>query len=305
MGEPLTGATASTAGPEASGATASTATASTASPEGARAHARAQGGTVVETMPTVPAATAGDWPDDVAGHLADSDKLLAETVAGGNYTTLAIQRGTVVEFTDLEGDACAHLAIFNAADTSERLNVADTVKIQWQAYLAVGAMLLSDRGRVLATIVADSSASHDTFAGTSTRGVNEVRYGDGSPQGGTPSGRDLLILGAAKHGLAPRDLPPTISLFQRVRVADDGGLDFLGSAGAGSSVRLRFELPAIVVVANVPSPVDPRDEYISTPLRIRAWRGEAATLDSAEAIATPEATRAFGNTIDYARARGL
>ena len=296
----MTATTASTASP------ASTATtASTASPEGARAHARAQGGTVVETMPTVPAATAADWPEDIADTLADSDLLIAETVAGGNYTTLAIQRGTVVEFTDLEGDACAHLAIFNAADTSERLNVADTVKIQWQAYLAAGAMLLSDRGRVLATIVADSSASHDTFAGTSTRGVNEARYGDGSPQGGTPSGRDLLILGAAKHGLSPRDLPPTISLFQGVRVADAGGLDFLGSAGAGASVRLRFELPAIVLVANVPSPVDPRDDYISTPLRIRAWRGEAATLDSVEAVATPEATRAFGNTIDYARAKGL
>jgi urea carboxylase-associated protein 2 len=286
---------------------------STASPEGARAHARAQGGTIVETMPTVPAALAADWPTDGAdsdadtldGTIAEADRLIAETVAGGNYATLAIQRGTVVEFTDLEGDACVHLAIFNAADTSERLNVADTVKIQWQAYLAQGAMLLSDRGRVLATIVADSSGAHDTFAGTSTRGVNEARYGDGSPQGGTPSGRDLLILGAAKHGLEPRDLPPTISLFQGVRVADDGALHFLGSAGGGTSVRLRFELPAIVLVANVPSPVDPRDEYTSTPVRIRAWRGEAATLDSAEAVATPEATRAFGNTIDYARAKGL
>jgi urea carboxylase-associated protein 2 len=300
MEEPLTDATASTASPDASGVTTST-----ASPEGARAHARAQGGTVVETMPTVPAATAADWPEDIAGTIADTDLLIAETVAGGNYTTLAIQRGTVVEFTDLAGDACAHLAIFNAADTSERLNVADTVKIQWQAYLAAGAMLLSDRGRVLATIIADSSASHDTFAGTSTRGFNEVRYGDGSPQGGTPSGRDLLILGAAKHGLAPRDLPPTISLFQAVRVADDGALHFLGSAGPGASVRLRFELPAIVLVANVPSPVDPRDEYTSTPLRIRAWRGDAATLVGAEVVATPEATRAFANTIDYARARGL
>ena len=276
-------------------------TTSTASPEGARAHARSMGGTVIETMPTVPAAGASDWPTEVA---ADA-RLVAETVGGGNYTTLAVARGTVVEFTDLEGDACVNLVVYNAAQTDERLNVADTVKIQWQAYLGEGAMLLSDRGRVLATIVADSSASHDTFAGTSTRGVNEARYGDGSPQGGTPSGRDLLILGAAKHGLSPRDLPPTISLFQGVRVADAGGLDFLGSAGAGSSVRLRFELPAIVLVANVPSPVDPRDDYISTPLRIRAWRGEAATLGSAEAVATPEATRAFGNTIDYARAKGL
>lgn len=274
---------------------------STGSPEGARAHARAQGGTIVSTMPTVPAAGAEHWPTEVAV----DDRLIAETVAGGNYTTLAIARGTVVEFTDLDGDACAHLAIYNSASTDERLNVADTVKIQWQAYLGAGAMLLSDRGRVLATIVSDTSERHDTFSGTSTAAANEARWSSGSPQGGTPAGRELLILGAAKHGLTPRDLPPTISLFQGVRVADDGALAFLGSAGAGAAVRLRFELPAIVLVANVPHPIDPREDYVSTPLRIRAWRGEAATLESPEAVATPEATRAFANTIDYAKARGI
>ena len=287
---------------ELTSATAATAvSASTASPAGARAHARAQGGTRVTTMPTVPAATAGGWP---AG-LAEDDRFVAETVAGGNYTTLAVQRGTIVELTDLDGDACAHLAIFNQAQLDERLNVADTVKIQWQAYLGEGAMLLSDRGRVLATIVSDNSGTHDTFAGTSTRAVNEARYGDGSAHSGTPAGRELLILGAAKHGLTPRDLPPTVALFQGVRVAEDGALVFTGSTGPGAVVRLRFELPAVLLVANVPSPVDPRPEYTSTPVRIRAWRGEAATLQSPEATATPEAARAFGNTIDYARTRGL
>ena len=274
---------------------------STASPEGARAHARSMGGTVIETMPTVPAAGAADWP---AGVEAD-DRLVAETVGGGNYTTLAVARGTVVEFTDLEGDACVHLALFNAAQTDERLNVADTVKIQWQAYLGAGSMLLSDRGRVLATIVDDSSERHDTFVGTSTKAVNDVRYGDGSAHGASPAGRELLVLGAAKHGLAPRDLPPTVSFFQGVRIADDGSVVFHGSVGAGARVRLRFELPAIVLVANVPHPSDRRAEYVSTPVRIRAWRGGAASLDSPEAVATPEAGRAFANTIDYARTRGL
>jgi urea carboxylase-associated protein 2 len=259
------------------------------------------GGTVVEAMPTVPAADAPEWPEDVAV----TDRLVAETVGGGNYTTLAVARGTVVEFTDLRGDGCVNLAVFNAAQTDERLNVADTVKIQWQAYLGAGSMLLSDRGRVLATIVDDTSERHDTFVGTSTRVANEGRYGDGSAHGASPAGRELLVLAAAKHGLAPRDLPPTVSFFQGVRISDDGSVVFHGSAGAGARVRLRFELPAIVLVANVPHPSDHRAEYVSTPVRVRAWRGEAATLESPEAAATPEAGRAFANTIDYARTRGL
>ncbi|HYQ75605.1 urea amidolyase associated protein UAAP1 [Cellulomonas sp.] len=274
---------------------------STASPLGARDHARAQGGTVVDTMPTVPAATAADWPADVA----PGDRLHAETVAGGNYTTVVLARGSVLELTDLAGDACAHLVLTNAAQVDERLNVADTVKIQWQAYLGAGSMLLSDRGRVLATVVEDTSGRHDTFAGTSSRAANEARYGDGSPQGGTPAGRELLLLAALKNGLDARDVPPSLSFFQGVRVADDGTTEFTGSAGPGARVRLRLELPCVVLLANVPHPVDPRAEYVSTPLRVRAWRGTPAALDAPEATVGPEAARAFANTIDYARARGL
>jgi urea carboxylase-associated protein 2 len=274
---------------------------STASPLGARDHARAQAGTVVTTMPTVPAATAAAWPAGVA----EDDRLHAETVAGGNYTTLVLARGSVLELTDLEGDACAHLVLTNAAQVDERLNVADTVKIQWQAYLGAGSMLLSDRGRVLATVLEDTSGRHDTFCGTSSRVANEARYGDGSPQGGTPAGRELLVLAALKNGLGPGDVPPSVSFFQGVRIAPDGATDFTGSAGAGARVRLRLELPCVVLLANVPHPVDPRPEYVSTPLQVRAWRGAPAGLDAPEATATPEAERAFGNTIDYARARGL
>lgn len=274
---------------------------STASPLGARDHARAQGGTVVDTMPTVPAADAPDWPAEVA----PEDRLHAETVAGGNYTTVVLARGTVLDLTDLEGDACAHLVLTNAAQVDERLNVADTVKIQWQAYLGAGSMLLSDRGRVLATVVEDTSGRHDTFAGTSSRAANEAWYGDGSPQGGTPAGRELLLLAALKNGLDARDVPPSLSFFQGVRIADDGTTEFTGSAGAGARVRLRLELPCVVLLANVPHPVDPRAEYVSTPLRVRAWRGEPAGLDAPEAAVGPEAARAFANTIDYARARGL
>jgi urea carboxylase-associated protein 2 len=270
----------------------------TDSPEGARAHARAQGGTAVDAMPVLPPASARGWPAGIPEH----DRLWAETIAGGNYTALTLARGTVVELTDLEGDACAHIVLHNALQRDERLNVADTVKVQWQAYLAAGQLLLSDRGRALATIVADSSGHHDTLAGTSTLLRNTERYGDGSAQSASPAGRELLILAATKVGLEPRDIPPTLSFFQGVFAEPDGALSFTGSAGAGASVTLRAELPVTLLIANVPHPLDPRERYVSTPLRIRAWRGEASGPDAA---ASPEAVRALANTIAYAALRGI
>jgi uncharacterized protein len=153
---------------------------------GARDHARAQEGAQAEAMPVVPAA---DWPAPpcAAGHL-----VWAETVAGGNYTHRVLARGTELRLTDLRGDACAHLLLFVADRPWERLNVADTVKVQWNAYLGEGQLLLSDQGRVLASLVADTSGRHDALCGTSTLVRNTNRYGDGTPQSPSPAGRELF-----------------------------------------------------------------------------------------------------------------
>jgi urea carboxylase-associated protein 2 len=282
-------------GREDSGATATSTT------HGARDHARAQGGTVVEAMPTLPASA---WPAPPAG-VAAADLTWAEVIGGGDYTNKVVARGTTIRLTDLAGDACAHLLLFNADQPWERLNVADTVKVPWQAYLGAGHPLLSDQGRVLATLTEDTSGHHDALCGTSTRARNEERYGDGQAQGPSPAGRELLLLGALKHGLGPRDVPPSLSLFQGVRVGDEGALTFTGSAGAGASVTLRAELPLVALIANVPHPLDPREAYTCSALEVLAWRGTPTASGDPLWTATPESERAFLNTADYAAARGI
>jgi urea carboxylase-associated protein 2 len=257
---------------------------------GARDHARAQDGTRADTMPLVPA------PDGL---------VWAETVAGGNYTHKVLARGTELRLADPTGTACAHLLLFAEGRPWERLNVADTVKVQWNAYLGAGRLLLSDQGRVLASLVADTSGRHDTLCGTSSAARNTARYGDGSPHGGTPAGRELFILAAAKQGLEPRDLPPSLSFFQGVRVDPDGSLEFIGSAGPGTAVTLRAEQPLTVLLANVPHPLDPRPQYVCGPLEVRARAGAPTGPDDPLWDAAPEGRRAFLNTAEHLTARGL
>ncbi|KHL16090.1 UNVERIFIED_CONTAM: urea carboxylase [Mumia flava] len=271
----------------------STGTATTA---GARAHARAQEAQALSEGFARPAPPPGVTPDDV---------VWAERIAGGGYSHRRITRGTCVRLVDVAGDACAHVLAYNALAPWERLNVADTVKVQWQVYAGAGRLLLSDQGRVLASVVEDTSGHHDTIYGTSTQARNERRYGDGSPEGPSPAGRELLVLGAAKHGLGRRDVVPSVSYFQGVRIDDEGRPHPTGSAGAGGSVVLRAEMPLILLVADVPHPLDPRDEYVATPLDVVAWRDRPTGPDDPLWDATPEGRRAFENTRDYLRSGGL
>ena len=179
---------------------------------GARDHARAQEGARTESMPVVPAT---DWPSPPC----EPERLVwAETVAGGGYTHRVLARGTEVRLTDLRGDACAHLLLHHADRPWERLNVADTVKVQWNAYLGAGKLLLSDMGRVLMSIVEDGAGTHDTFCGTSNAATNALKYGEGRNSGAYPNGRDRLLLGSAKHGLQRRDVHPCVNLFKGAKI---------------------------------------------------------------------------------------
>jgi urea carboxylase-associated protein 2 len=268
-----------------------------ANPLAARDHARAMEGTVIESMPTLPP-VAGDLPEGVA----PQDLLWEETIAAGGYATRRISRGTRLRLIDLRGDACASLLVFNAEMPTERLNVADTVKIQWNAYLGAGKLLLSDMGRVLLSILEDDAETHDTFCGTSNAATNAAKYGEGSNSGPYPNGRDRFLLGAAKHGLVRRDVHPCVTLFKGTRIETDGTITpQIGPFAPGRSVVLRAEMDVIVVIANCPHVLDPRAGWTVTPLRATAWRGAVTGEDDPVRTATPEGLRAFQNVEDYFR----
>ena len=265
-------------------------------PHRARDHARAQGGTRVRAMPTIPASGATDLPPGVPC----ADVVWDETLDAGDYGSRVLRRGTRVRLVDLDGDACANVILHNADHPVERLNVADTVKVQWNAYLGPGRLLLSDMGRVLMSVTADAAGRHDTFCGASNEASNARKYGRGENHGPFPSARDRFALALAKHGLGRRDIPPGINFFKHVKVEAEGSLMFGAAAGpAGEYVELRAEMNVLLVVANTPHVLDPRTTYTASPLRVLAWRGEVTPADDPARGASPEALRAFQNTEDY------
>ncbi len=264
----------------------------------ARSDARAQGTRTNPYMPYVPANSSPYTPDDV-----DPDRLTwAETVGPGSYTHKVVARGTRIRLEDVDGTTCAHVLLFNAMEPWERYNAADSVKIPWQAYVTTGHPLLSGEGRVLATVVEDSSTHHDTFCGTMTDTQTARKYGDPAIHGIYPSGQRLFEQAGAKHGLAPRDLPPSISFFKGTHVETDGTIAFTGGAGEGTHVDLVAEMPLIILIANSPHPLGPEESYVNGPLRVHAWRSDPT--EPGEQM-SPENMRAYLNTVDYIEARAL
>lgn len=266
----------------------------TASTEGARAHARAQAGARAATQPTIPASAAEPPPGVEA-----ADLIWDETIGAGGYCAHRLPRGTRLRLVDREGDACAALMLHNARQPVERLNLADTLKVQWRAYLGPGALLLSGMGRVLASVLEDTGERHDALCGASTPASCAARYRAAGLHGSHRSAREGLLLALAKHGLGRRDLPTSLNLFKGVRVERDGALTFQGEPRPGAQITLRAEMDLLVSLANVPHRLDTRPRYTATPLRVTAWRGEPPGPGDRLREATPEGLRAFENTEDH------
>ena len=224
--------------------------------------------------------------------LLPAGDLTREVIPGGWYWTTRLKAGEALRIALMDGPASVSLIAWNAVDTSERLNYADTVKIQWTAALGKGRVLFSDMGRVMFSLIEDTTGAHDALAGGSTRASNRARYGNKVLR----NTRDNFILTAGKLGLDRRDIPPCITFFAPVRTAAEGKLVWgEDTRQAGDFVDLRAEMDLILALSNCPHPLDPAPAYAPSAVEAIRFTAPPAGPDDLCRTATAEAARGFEN----------
>jgi uncharacterized protein len=219
--------------------------------------------------------------------------LLDEKLPGGGYWHGIIKRGNTLRITDLAGSHGVALVCYNADNPIERLNVADTAKIQFNAFLKQGMVMYSDMGRILCSITSDTSGCHDLICGCSNAASNTAKYGDGDFN----NSRNNFLKALGKRGLSRKDLMPNVNLFSRVAVLPDGDLQYDRSCEkAGSYIDLRAEMNVLAIVSNCPHVLHPSTEYKPQPIQLTIWKSPAPTADDLCRTANPEVVRGFINT---------
>ncbi|MGE0861559.1 MAG: urea amidolyase associated protein UAAP2 [Gammaproteobacteria bacterium] len=183
-----------------------------------------------------------------------------------------LEAGQTLRILDLEGNQAVDTLFFNADDPAERYSAQDTIRAQGNLYLSAGTRLMSNEGRVMLTITADTCGRHDTLGGACAAESNQVRYAlDKWPM---HSCRDSFLLACAqtRGRLTKRDLPANINFFMNVPVTVDGRLTFAdGISDAGKYVELQAAMPVLVLVSNCPQLNNPCNAYNPTPVRMLIW----------------------------------
>jgi urea carboxylase-associated protein 2 len=204
--------------------------------------------------------------------------LYDEQLPGGGLWSAVLRRHCVLRLTDMEGGANVSFMAWNAATPVDRFNIPDTLKAQYTAKLTHGHVLMSDMGRCLLSITADSVGWHDPLGGHGNAEDARLKYGERSYQDARNdwhrNAHDNFLIEAGKHGLGPRDLMANINFFSRLDAGADGRLAFHpANSKAGDAVDLRAEMDVLIVLTNCQHPLDPHPDYAPKPVRLSILRG--------------------------------
>lgn len=194
------------------------------------------------------------------------------TVKAGDPLFYELKQGQYVRIVDLMGNQAVDTLFYNAHDYSERYSAQDTIRNQCNIYLTTGTELISNYGRVLLTIVADTCGRHDTLGGACATESNMVRYDIGKRY--MHACRNSFLKGALAwgHGLDKRDLTSNINFFMNVPVTPEGQLTFEdGISDARKYVELRSEIDTLMVISNCPQLNNPCNGYDPTPVQVLIW----------------------------------
>jgi hypothetical protein len=225
-----------------------------------------------------------------------SASLRLETIVpAGWYWHGRVPAGTCLRLDNPRGTPGLSCLFWNAADPSERFCATDTVKVQWTAGIGRGRLLLSDMGRVLASIVEDTCGRHDVLLGAGPPRVDD----DGTSPLEARNGAENLALAAAKLGLGARDLHAPVTFFAPVRCGADQRFGWESGATLGETyLDLHAEIDLLAAVSNVPHPLAPAGS-VAEDVRICLWRPQRADISDFCRDATSEAGRAFAGTRAY------
>jgi urea carboxylase-associated protein 1 len=204
-----------------------------------------------------------------------AEAVYSLVIPAGEPWMRVIRKGQYFRIVDLWGNQAVDTLFYNARDYADRYSAQDTIREQRNIYLTTGTRLLSTRGTVLMTIVADTCGRHDTLGGACATESNMVRYAIEKRHMHACRNSFLKAVIEWERGMEKRDITSNINFFMNVPVTPEGRLTFEdGISNPGKYVELRAEIDVLAMISNCPQLNNPCNAYDPTPVQVLIWNGQ-------------------------------
>jgi uncharacterized protein len=181
-----------------------------------------------------------------------------------------VKKGQALRIVDLEGQQAVDTLFYAADNFAERYCAQATLAEQGSAYIGANTAILSNRGRTMLTVIADTVSDHDTSAGACSCEANTVRFGHHTRY--MHACRENFLVEIAKYGMTKRDIVSNINFFMNVPILPNGELAIVdGASKPGDYVELVAEMDVLCVISNCPQVNNPCNGFNPTPIRVLMW----------------------------------
>ena len=235
-----------------------------------------------------------------------SDKVvLNEILPSSVKWSKIIKRGQTIQLKALDENASLSAMFYNASNVYERFNSADTVKIQWNAFLNKNKVLFSEMGRVLFAITQDSTDGlFDTLGGISNPRIIKENFKENATYESCrnayyKSDRENFLIELGKYGMGKKDMIPALNLFRKVDVKEGYKLELNPRcAKKGDVIELTALMDVLLILSNTPHSMDKTGIYNPSDIEISIF--ESVPFKDEDYIDfSDEAKRGFINTNRY------
>ena len=177
-----------------------------------------------------------------------------------------VKRGQILRVIDVEGEQVGDLVCFNRHDLGECYSPQNTVLFNRTIYPGIGAVLVSNRGRPMMRVVADTVGVHDLICGSCSEEYYRNRLDHREPH---RSCRSNLAEAMAPWGVALASIPFSFNVFMRWPVQPDGTVvPMAAPSRAGDHIDFQADMDVIVANSACPSDITPTNAHRPTPMRL-------------------------------------
>lgn len=181
------------------------------------------------------------------------DAIYTTQIKAGDGYFEPLLEGQVLRITDVSGNQGLDFLFYDLNNPYDHYSSTQTIVRQKNLYINVGSVMVTESGKPLLEMVADTCTCHDTTGGACATESNTVRYGHHTLHMKTC--RDTFIEQISKLPdiYSKIDLVPNINLFAQILKLPDGRFEFLdGISEAGSYVEFKALADCMILISNCP-----------------------------------------------------
>lgn len=193
------------------------------------------------------------------------DAIYETMIPAGDGWMHPLKKGQVLRIVDLEGNQGLDFLCYDLHNPEDHYSATQTIVRQKKLYINAGTVLVTESGKELLKMVADTCTCHDTMGGACATESNTVRYGHHTLHMKTC--RDTFLMQISEHAdqYSKVDLVPNVNLFAQILKLPDGRFEFLdGISEPGSYIEFEAMNDTMILISNCPQINNPCSGYAPT-----------------------------------------